>query len=346
MFFKRYKISISIVIVSVITAIGIMVYYSQQSKNLIGADVTPTTGTLSFSPSSTTVASNSNFNLGLLINTGGQAIIGYTLIVNYDSTKLQPVNTTTPVTPGTLLINPTTTNNEIQTAGKIKFAQMTFTPYNGSGTAGTIVFKAVGTGSTSVSYEFISPGAFGDSDLTFSGGGDDILNSVSPAAITISFYNFSTSITHRVSASTCPALTGTLSVATTATPGTQIASSPVTMATNCLIMATNPPNLATDTYNFTFDFPIMLKHTKTSVTLPYATQTIAVGPFIAGDMDNNDCIQMADWGVLFSKWDTIPGDAGWDATYDLKGENIQIGMEDWGMMFAGWEQGSLLGCSE
>ncbi len=329
-----------IMIVIISTAIFIRSYFDKSNNSAIKAD-TVLTGQLSFSTPTTSLATGSTFNVSPIINTGGQSIIGYTIIINYDSTKLDVVNTP-PASMGSLLS--LTTENLVVAPGKIRLGQQGTVGYNGSaGSVGTIAFRAKGTGNTSINYMFTAADAntYGDSDLIISGG-DDILNSATPLNLTISFNTFSSSIKNRISSSGCLPSNGTMTIINSSTQATVISNAPVSMSTTCVVSATGNINLSAGTYNLIFNFPYLVRKTVNNVVFPGSTM-ITIGEFTSGDINNDGCVNIVDWGVLFAKWGITPTSAGWDPKYDLKGDNSQIGMEDWGVMYWGWNQGASCG---
>lgn len=151
------------------------------------AQVTPT-ATLSLSPSSYSVSVNNAFAVKVVVNTGGQSAYGADINrLGFNPSILQVVDadsgtTGVQISPGVLM--PLTIINKVDnTGGSIQFSQLA-TPgstFNGSGNLATITFRAVGTGTANVTFDFtLGSGA----DTNVAGLGGDLLGSVTNGAFT------------------------------------------------------------------------------------------------------------------------------------------------------------------
>ena len=136
---------------------------------------------LSFSPASGDVTLNNEFNVNVMLNTGGGDSDGTDAIIRYDGNKLQVISATL----GSLYAQKVIEGSAATgTAGKITLSAVTVSGqiYNGSGTFATIRFKPIATGTANVYFDFTS-GSKNDSNVAYQG--NDILGSVSNATYNI-----------------------------------------------------------------------------------------------------------------------------------------------------------------
>jgi len=184
----KYKI---VILSAFITLVLGIVFSLSDDKNI--HVLAATTGSLSFNTTTAQVNIDNNYDAQIILNTGGQAIVGATIQVLFDPNYLTLVNDPS-VTVGSLPMS--TINNKFISPNKVKFEQMSFSGYNGSGVAGTIKFKAKTVGTTQISYYIkdpANPNQINDCDLIISGG-TDILKSVTNLSLTILSAGESTSL--------------------------------------------------------------------------------------------------------------------------------------------------------
>jgi len=153
------------------------------------------TATLSFAnPSnggSVSVNVSNQFSIDLVVNTGGQASTGADAIVTFDSSKLNYVSVSYGSSYDAHGPNPAAGSGSPLNFGVYKNSGS----FTGTGTIATLTFS-VKTGVTlptnvSFNYGFTSQGSSTDSNVVITNGSgdpEDILSSVSPAAITITAY--------------------------------------------------------------------------------------------------------------------------------------------------------------
>ena len=133
---------------------------------------------LSFDPTSKTVAINETFNVAVILNTGGAETNGVDAIIRYDGNKLEFVSATM----GSLYESILTPNPTPSTPGNLTLGAATTQTYNGTGTFATINFKAIAEGTANVYFEFTA-GSTTDSNVAYQG--EDLLGSISNASYTI-----------------------------------------------------------------------------------------------------------------------------------------------------------------
>jgi hypothetical protein len=133
--------------------------------------VAPTGALVSFSPAGGNIPKDTNFDVNIIVNTGGQPSAAADVTVKFDSTKLDFVSGTYPDSntfyPSNRVIYPIAANS-----GKISMARTVSTPAsgevvytNGSGTFATLTFKTKASAqigdTTTLSFEY-TPGATND----------------------------------------------------------------------------------------------------------------------------------------------------------------------------------------
>jgi hypothetical protein len=138
--------------------------------------------TLSISPASPSVNINSEFNVQIILNTGGESVNAVDARLNFDTARLTVVS----ITPGSLFATyplQTHSGNLITISG----IDSTFnTPYSGNnGVFATIRFRAIQSGTpTPITFEYTN-GSTTDSNIVSSTSANDILQSVTNANVTI-----------------------------------------------------------------------------------------------------------------------------------------------------------------
>ncbi len=153
----------------------LLISFHFSAKAVFGA------GSFYLSPDSDSVGVGENFNVDIIINTGGAKTDGADALLNYDGTKLQVVSiaggTTYPTYP-----TKTSTSTTITIGG----VSNTSGPYfSGSGVFATITFKGTAAGTAAVTFKFTS-GSTTDSNVTENGTNSDILTSALGGTYTVS----------------------------------------------------------------------------------------------------------------------------------------------------------------
>lgn len=158
---------------------------------------------LSFSPSQGSHSLNESFSVNVILNTNTAQVDGVDALINFDATKLQVSSATL----GTLFTNKLT---ESASGGTITFRATSAagSPFVGSGTLATIVFKGISQGTANVNFNF-TPGSTVDSNVASAG--SDVLSSVGSASFTIS------------AATAAPAIGGASSPTPSPSPSTPVA---------------------------------------------------------------------------------------------------------------------------
>src|SRR3989344_665535 len=144
----------------------LLISFHFSAKAVFGA------GSFYLSPDSDSAGVGENFNVDIIINTGGANTDGADALLNYDGTKLQVVSinsgTTYPTYP-----------TKVSTGSTITIGGVSNTsgPYfSGIGVFATITFKGVAAGTAAITFKFTS-GSTTDSNITENGTNSDILTS-------------------------------------------------------------------------------------------------------------------------------------------------------------------------
>lgn len=134
--------------------------------------------TLSVSPPTGNFSTNQQFDVNIILNTESEQVTGTDVTLKYDALKLEVVS----LTPGTIFGNYPIKS---ASAGVITFTGIittgSQTGYSGTGTFGTIKFKVLQTGTTTLDFDF-TQGAVADSNVVSTTSGQDLLNKVTNAS--------------------------------------------------------------------------------------------------------------------------------------------------------------------
>jgi len=144
-------------------------FVTATSANAASLSVTPATGNFTI---------NQEFDVNIMLDTEGEEVTGTDVTLNYDATKLKVVT----LTPGTIFGSYPIKS---ASAGVITFTGIittgSQTGYTGSGTFGTVKFKVLQTGTTTLDFDF-TKGAVADSNVVSTTSGQDLLSSVTNAS--------------------------------------------------------------------------------------------------------------------------------------------------------------------
>lgn len=125
---------------------------------------------LSLKPASGNYRLGEIFTVAIQVDTQGKSATGVDVILNYDPKKLEVVE----ITPGTLFATYIRKEND-EKKGKVYLSAAIFEkaekPFIGEDTFGSIKFRSLSSGKTSLSFEY-TPQATGDSNVTTEGGLD------------------------------------------------------------------------------------------------------------------------------------------------------------------------------
>jgi|GEM_PF-1936617 len=157
---------------------------------------------LSVLPATGNFTLNQEFDVNILIDTEGEQVTGTDVTLKYDSTKLDVVT----LTPGTIFGSYPIKS---ASAGVITFTGIITTGsqagYTGSGTFGTVKFKVLQTGTTTLDFDF-TKGAVADSNVVSTTSGQDLLGSVNNASYILSPANIGAETTTTDPTTTEPAI--------------------------------------------------------------------------------------------------------------------------------------------
>lgn len=145
--------------------------------------------TFSLNPVTKTASVNDTFDVEILLDTGGQTIVGGSAVLTYDSTKLQVIDADNArvgvqIYPGVIFTSPVV-NSVDSSAGKITIDYgKTAGSFSSSGNFGKMTFKAVAAGLTSVSF-LMSASSTSTASAVYAGG-VNVLAAANSGSYTIS----------------------------------------------------------------------------------------------------------------------------------------------------------------
>ncbi len=160
----------------------------------------------SLSPATSIVSVGDALAVDVVADTGGVAVTRFVVVISFDTTKLQVVDSDsttagTQIRKGTLTTQPPTVNKVDVVAGKITYDSGTLTtPYSSRGVLATIIFKTIAKGTVTPTISFTESqmlGTGGTNSLEVATNGtyviQDSATSVTPPATTTTSPNASTS---------------------------------------------------------------------------------------------------------------------------------------------------------
>lgn len=180
---KRKQLNIAIFSLVIFTLLISFVFLIAMGRiKFLAAALSP--ASMYLSSNSGTYNINDEFDINIIVNTGGADSDAATAVINYDSGKLEVVNSQ--LTPGNFYAIPMT--NEVN-GSVITYSAVidlgTNIPANGTGTLATIKFKAKQAGTASVDFTFV-PGSTLSNSSGVAASGNNILGSVTGGSFTIS----------------------------------------------------------------------------------------------------------------------------------------------------------------
>ncbi len=153
------------VILSTFIVFSLLAFATSKNANAASLSVTPATGNFSV---------DQEIDVNIILNTENEQVTGTDVTLKYDALKLEVVS----LTPGTIFGSYPIKSSS---AGTITFTGIittgSQTGYSGTGTFGTVKFKVLQTGTTTLDFDF-TKGAVADSNVVSTTSGQDLLNSV------------------------------------------------------------------------------------------------------------------------------------------------------------------------
>jgi stage V sporulation protein SpoVS len=280
---------------------------------------------MSIVPASHTAVVNETFTVNISLS-GPDSVRGASAYVNFDKTKLQVQS----ITPGTAL--DTVLQNEYDNvAGAINYSagKLTGTLPTGTFTLATIQFKALAVTSTPTPLTFVStPGRVTDVITT---GSVSVLGTLTGGQISI--------IT--------PTVNGQVAFQGRPTPPHASWVNPLTVTvylqgTSTVVGTYAVTTNSTGGFSFvfgqalgTYDIGVKGSHTlsrlKVAVVINSGTTNVDFGTLLEGDCDNDDDVDINDFGILADAFGSVPASANWDARADLN-NNGEVNIYDFGLL--------------
>lgn len=144
-----------------------------QNVNTQATEVFPS---LAFTPDKATYTytPNQTYNLGIVLDSDGKTVDGADVVINFDPTKVQVVDTKVATT---TLLEQYPLNSVDNVKGKIRYSGLTFNFKPITGIIGTFKFRPLGKGEVNFTFDF-TPGATTDSNIAEHATAQDILKTV------------------------------------------------------------------------------------------------------------------------------------------------------------------------
>jgi hypothetical protein len=283
---------------------------------------------MSIVPASYTAAVNETFTVNITLS-GPDPVRGASAYIDFDKTKLQVQN----ITPGAAL-NTVLENHYDNVAGTIGYSagKLSGTLPTGMFTLATIEFKALAQTSTPTPLTFVStPGRVTDVITT---GSVSVLGTVTNGEISIT-------------TPTTPTVNGQVAFQGRPAPPDASWVNPLTVVvyeqgTNTVVDTYAPTTNSTGGFSFVFDhapgtYDIGVKGSHTlsrleeDVVIDSATTYVDFGTLLEGDCENDDDVDIYDFGILADAVGSAPGDANWDERADLNNDGA-VNIYDFGLL--------------
>lgn len=331
--------NLRLIILLVILVLLLGMFYFLSSTKVIKPSAQVLSPSLSLSPASSSATVNANFDVAIVVNTQGQATNLTDAIITYDPTALQvqdfdSATTGIQVKAGTIY-DYTAANIVDATNGKITLTRATnpggTNRFTGTGTLGTITFKALKAATTPVNIVFSGVNATTDSNIIVNntdGSIADILGQVTGGSYTL-FANITFNLNLTLQGRTNLSTTGTsLKIYDGVNPSTVIpAKTDITTSST----GTSSFTLTGLVIGTTYDYKVkpsryLTKKISASLASP---MTLSYTGFRAGDFDDNDTVNSGDFSMLNSKYMQS------DAVTDINQDGIVNGF-DYGYLNSNW----------
>jgi hypothetical protein len=280
---------------------------------------------LSVVPSNYTAVVNETFTVDIELS-GPDSVRGAMVYIDFDNTYLEVQS----ITPGAAL--DTVLDNDYDNGiGAINYSagKLTGTMPTGTFTLATIEFKALAETGSTTSLTFVSTtGRVTDVITT---GSVSVLGTVTNGEISI--------IT--------PTVNG--QVAFQGRPAAPHASwvNPLTVVvyeqgTGTVVDTYAPTTNSTGGFSFVFDHALgtydigvkgshTLSRLEEDVVIDSATTNVNFGTLLEGDCDNNDVVDIYDFGILADAFGSVPASANWDVRADLNNDGA-VNIYDFGLL--------------
>ena len=292
---KRKLISIYIYLALAIFLIGAFIYLIFSGAIKFKADIN-SPATMRFDYAANSYSVGDEFDVNILMSTGGADADAATALLNFDAAKLQAVNSTlTNCNIFPVVMTNSISGSTINFSGVINLAENI--PFNGSGTLATVRFRAIEAGSASLNFVFV-PGSTSNTSGV-SNAGVNILGSVLNTTIPIiqqSTLNINLqNLQGRANAAN---VSVSVSIAVPSGPETELSG---TTDVNGLLSIQSQGFIVGETYNIKVKPSGYLSKTIANVVATAVTN-LTYADFKNGDIDNNNQINIYDFSSLRASW--------------------------------------------
>jgi hypothetical protein len=281
---------------------------------------------MSIVPATYTAVVNETFSVDIELS-GADPVRGASAFVDFDQTKLEVQS----ITPGGSL-DTVLENTYDNVAGTIDYSagKLSGTLPTGTFTLATIEFKALAeTGSTTpLTFVYVGPNRVTDVITT---GSVSVLGTVTGGEITI----ITPMVNGQVAFQGRPAApdaswVNSLTVVVLE-QGTSTVVDTYAVATN----STGGFSFVFDHALGTYDIGVKGSHTlsrlEEDIVIDSATTNVNFGTLLEGDCDDNDVIDIYDFGILADAYGSVPASGNWDERADLNGDDA-VNIYDFGLL--------------
>ena len=289
------------------------------------APVSPT-GSMSIVPASYSAVVNDTFTVDIELSSA-DPVRGASACIDFDKTKLEVQS----ITPGAAL-NTVLQNHYDNVAGAIDYSagKLTGTLPTGTFILATIEFKALAeTGSsTPLTFVYVGPNRVTDVITT---GSVSVLGTVTDGEITI----ITPTVMGQVAFQGRPAAPD----ASWVNPLTVVV---LEQGTSTVVDTYAVTTNSTGGFSFVFDHALgtydigvkgshTLSRLEEDVVIDSATTNVNFGILLEGDCDDNDVININDFGILADAYGSVPASGNWDDRADLNGDSA-VNIYDFGLL--------------
>jgi hypothetical protein len=284
---------------------------------------------MSIVPASHIAVVNETFTVNITLS-GPDPVRGASAYINFDKTKLQVQSITTGAALDAVL-----ENHYDNVAGTINYSagKLSGTLPTGTFILATIQLKALAVTSTPTPLTFVyeQPNRVTDVITT---GSVSVLGTVTNGEIGIA-------------TPTAPTVNGQVAFQGRPTPPHASWVNPLTVVvyeqgTNTVVGTYAPTTNSTGGFSFVFDhapgtYDIGVKGSHTlsrleeDVVIDSATTNIDFGTLLEGDCDNNDVVNINDFGILADAFGSVPASGNWDERADLNNDGA-VNIYDFGLL--------------
>jgi stage V sporulation protein SpoVS len=314
-------------VTDVITTGAVSVLGTVTDGVVMVASVAPA-GNMSIVPGTYTAVVNDTFTVDIELS-GPDPVRGASAYIDFDETKLEVQS----IAPGAAL-NTVLQNQYDNVAGTIDYSagKLTGTLPTGTFTLATIEFRALAETSAPTPLTFVStPGRVTDVITT---GSVSVLGTVNNGEISISAPSTQT-VNGQVTFQGRPAAPDASWVNSLTVVVLEQGTSTVVDTYAVTTNSTGGFSFVFDHAPGTYDIGVKGSHTlsrlEEDIVIDSAITNVDFGILLEGDCDNNDVVDISDFGIVGDAYGSVPASGNWDERADLNGDGV-VDIYDFGLV--------------